>query len=131
MGILIAVLLGLVAIALFCIFMDLITFLYSIAWILPILILVIFIIRLIFRPDFRVKVGSVILGQRRCKGSTLPPTVVTGDESLKHIDSLIDAALVDGVISEREKRAIITKGVGMGIAPEEVEAHIESRLSEL
>ena len=131
MGILISVLLGLVAIALFCVFMDLITLLYNIAWIFPILILVIFIIRLIFRPDFRVKVGSVILGQRRGKGSILPPTVVTGDESLKQIDSLIDAALVDGVISEREKRAIITKGVEMGIAPEEVEAHIESRLSEL
>lgn len=130
MGIFFSILIGLVAIALFCVFMDLLTLLYSIAWIIPVVILVVFILRLIFRPDFRTKVGSVILGQERCKGNTLPPPVVTGAESVERLNEMIDVAFVDGTISEREKRTIITKAVEMGIDPMDAEARIESRLAE-
>ena len=43
---------------------------------------------------------------------------------------MIDAAFVDGTISEREKRTIIMKAVEMGIDPIDAEARIESRLAE-
>ena len=130
MGIIFTILIGLVAIALFCVLMDLITWLYSIAWIIPTVILGAFIIRLIFRPDFRAKVWSVILGQKHSRGSTLPPPVVTGVESIEKLNEMIDAAFVDGTISEREKRTIIMKAVEMGIDPIDAEARIESRLAE-
>ena len=130
MTILFSILIGLVAIALFCVFMDLLTLLYNIAWIIPVVILVVFILRLIFRPDFRTKVGSVILGQKVGKGNMQTIAAVTETESLEQLNSLIDMAIVNGAISERERRAIVTKGVEMGIAPEEVEAYIASRMSE-
>ena len=131
MGIIFTILIGLVAIALFCVLMDLITWFYSIAWIIPTVILGAFVIRLIFRPDFRAKVWGVILGQKHSRGSTLPPPVVTGAESIERLSEMIDVAFVDGTISEREKRAIITKAVEMGIDPIDAEAHIASRLAEL
>ena len=130
MGIIFTILIGLVAIALFCVLMDLITWLYSIAWIIPTVILGAFVIRLIFRPDFRAKVWGVILGQKRSKGSTLPPPVVTGVESIEKLNEMIDAAFIDGTISEREKRTIIMKAVEMGIDPLDAETHIASRLAE-
>lgn len=130
MTILFSILIGLVAIALFCVFMDLLTLLYSIAWIIPVVLLVVFVLRLIFRLDFRTKVGSVILGQKIGKGNIQTIAAVTETESLEQLNSLIDMAIVDGAISERERRAIVTKGVEMGIAPEEVEAYIASRMSE-
>lgn len=130
MGIIFTILIGLVAIALFCVFMDLLTLLYSIAWIIPVVLLVVFVLRLIFRLDFRTKVVSVILGQKVGKGNIQTIAAVTETESLEQLNSLIDMAIVDGAISERERRAIVTKGVEMGIAPEEVEAYIASRMSE-
>ena len=130
MTILFSILIGLVAIALFCVFMDLLTLLYSIAWIIPVVILAVFVLRLIFRPDFRTKVGSVILGQKGGRANIPTATVATETELLEQLNSLIDQAIVDGAISERERRAIATKGVEMGIAPEEVEAYIASRMSE-
>ena len=56
----------------------------------------------------------------------------TKDEDFcKDLNEMIDAAFVDGTISEREKRTIITKAVEMGIDPLDAEAHIASRLAEL
>ena len=64
MGLLVKILLGLGLIALFCVLMDLIAFIYEIAWIFPIIIVGIFLLRLVFRPDFRTKVVSLILGKK-------------------------------------------------------------------
>ena len=86
MTILFSILIGLVAIALFCVFMDLLTLLYSIAWIIPVVILVVFILRLIFRPDFRTKVGSVILGQKGGRANIPTATVATETELLEQLN---------------------------------------------
>lgn len=131
MGIIFTILIGLVAIALFCVLMDLITWLYSIAWIIPVIILGVFFIRLIFRPDFRTKVVAIILGQRRSKGNTPHSTIVARNKSFEQLNDMIDIALVNGIISAKERRTIIEKGLAMGFEPKVVEAHIESRLSKL
>ena len=58
MGCFVSILLGLVALAVFCILMDLLTLVYELAWIVPIVIVVIFIIRFIIQIS---EVRSLIL----------------------------------------------------------------------
>lgn len=135
MGCFISALIGLVLIALFCIFMDMITLLYEIAWIIPVIIIVVFLIRFIVRPDFRNKVFTLIVGRKPRKGNSMDtvelsitPKVTKNLESLK---AMIDVAVSDGEISETEKRSITRKGVEMGIAPREVELIINKRIEEL
>lgn len=132
MGLLVKILLGLLLVAGFCIVMDIITFAYEYIWILPILIVVIFLIRFIFRPDFRNKVFTLIVGRKPRKGNSMDtvelsvtPKVTKNLESLKE---MIDVAVSDGEISETEKRSIAKKGVEMGIAPREVELIINKRI---
>lgn len=134
MGCFVSILLGLVALAVFCVLMDLLTLVYELAWIVPIVIVVIFIIRFIVRPDFRGKVSNFILG-KKCsnkfleKDSDVPPQAEMNTQSV--INDLIDIAMMDGVLSEREKRAVIMKAAEMGIEPDKAEVMIELRLAEL
>lgn len=134
MGCFVSILLGLVALAVFCILMDLLTLVYELAWIVPVGIVIIFIIRFIVRPDFRGKVSNFILG-KKCsnkvlkKDSDVPPQAEMNTQSV--INDLIDIAMMDGVLSEREKRAVIMKAAEMGIEPDEAEVIIELRLAEL
>lgn len=131
MGTLVRILLGLLAIAGFCIIMDLITLLYEYAWVIPAIIGVIFIIRFIVRPDFRAKFFALIVG-RKTKGgrNAINPVVVLTPKVTKNVEALkemIDVAASDGEISEAEKRAIARKGVEMGVAPHEVESIINEK----
>ena len=132
MSLLLRILLGLLAIAGFCIIMDLITFLYEYAWIIPAVIGAIFLIRFIVRPDFRAKVFTLIVGHKMnsSRKSSAPVTVMTPKVS-RNVDVLkemIDVAMSDGEISEAEERAIVRKGVEMGIAPHEVERIINEQI---
>lgn len=134
MGCFVSILLGLVALAVFCVLMDLLTLVYELAWIVPVGIVIIFIIRFIVRPDFRGKVSNFILG-KKCsnkvlkKDSDVPPQAEMNTQSV--INDLIDIAMMDGVLSEREKRAVIMKAAEMGIEPDKAEVMIELRLAEL
>jgi hypothetical protein len=131
MGTLVRILLGLLAIAGFCIIMDLITLLYEYAWVIPAIIGAIFLIRFIVRPDFRAKVFSVIVGKRD-RNYVLPTQRKTNpqEEVIVEdlINDLIDLAIVDGELSERERRNIVMKAAEMGLSPEETEVIIEKKL---
>lgn len=134
MGCFFSILLGLAALAVFCVLMDLLSLVYELAWIVPVGIVIIFIIRFIVRPDFRGKVSNFILG-KKCsnkvlkKDSDVPPQAEMNTQSV--INDLIDIAMMDGVLSEREKRAVIMKAAEMGIEPDKAEVMIELRLAEL
>lgn len=46
-------------------------------------------------------------------------------------EQLINAAAADGVISLKEKQAIINKGIAAGMEPEEAEIMMEAKMQEL
>lgn len=113
---------------------DIITWFYEYWWIFFAFLGGIFLVRFILRPDFRERVFSFIVGKDYKRTIKLKASNIKSAEEqaspLEVINGLIDLAIVDGVISERERRSIITKGAGMGITPDEVEALIVARLNE-
>ena len=131
MGTLVRILLGLLAIAGFCIIMDFITLMYEYAWIIPAIIGAIFLIRFIVRPDFRAKVLSLIIGKRDynyvlpSQRQAAPQEEVIVEDL---INDLIETAIVDGELSERERRNIVMKAAEMGLSPEETEVIIKKNL---
>ena len=120
----IEVLVSLVMIALFCIFMDVLTLFVEYAWIAPIIIGVYLIVRLVLK----------FFGKKK-KVKTLPEPKKVPEikkiDPLAEIRKLIDAALIDGTISERERREIVARGAEFGVTPMEVDAIIRARIDEL
>lgn len=128
----VSILKGLLLLALFCIFMDLITLLYEYAWVILIVIAAIILIRFLIRPDFRQKVITLIVGGRNPKKRSYrsaSESRCSGDA--EYFKTLLDGASVDGEISEAEKRVLVRKGVEMGVSPEEAEILVNGRIIEL
>lgn len=128
----VSILKGLLLLALFCIFMDLITLLYEYAWVILIVIAAIILIRFLIRPDFRQKVITQIVGGRNHKKRSYrsaSESRCSGDA--EYFQTLLDGASVDGEISEAEKRVLVRKGVEMGVSPEEAEIMVNDRIIEL
>lgn len=116
----------------FAMLLDIIGWVYDIAWIFPIIIAAVIIIRFIVRPDFREKVYSLVVGRKREEIKS--PSSYSAPKRSASVDvlkELIDLAAVDGEISESEKRTIIRKGVEMGMDPNDVEIFVNARICEL
>ena len=90
---------GIIVMGLLAICADIITWIYEEAWIIPIILTLIFILIVWKKSFFRKK---------------------------RKLKQLVKAALVDGKITEKEKQTIINKAKKLGMDSGEGEIHIEA-----
>ena len=96
-------------------------FLYNSWWIILSIIACVVIVTIIRRPQILDRWKLRLKGGNKAVN---PPVAIS-------FEQLIKAAAADGVISAKEKQAIINKGVAAGMEPEEAEIMMESKMHEL
>lgn len=92
------------ALGVLAILADIVTWIYEIAWVIPI-ILVLIVLLIIWKRS---------LGHKKGK-----------------IKKLVKAALVDGKITPKEKQTIITKAMKSGLTEGEAEIYVESIIHQM
>lgn len=95
------IIIGILAVIVIAVFMDILTVVYEYAWIMPIVI-VLFILwrKLFFIKRIRIK-------------------------------RLLKSAMVDGAITDKEKQAVIKKAMKSGLSKEEAEIYTEEMIYKL
>ena len=95
------IIIGILAVIVIAVFMDILTVVYEYAWIIPIVI-VLFILwrKLFFIKRIRIK-------------------------------RLLKSAMVDGAITDKEKQAVIKKAMKSGLSKEEAEIYTEEMIYKL
>lgn len=95
------IIIGILAVIVIAVFLDILTVVYEYAWIIPIVI-VLFILwrKLFFIKRIRIK-------------------------------RLLKSAMVDGAITEKEKQAVIKKAMKSGLSKEEAEIYTEEMIYKL
>lgn len=104
MGIFGKILLGLLAIIVLAVILDVLTWIYEVAWVIPIIIVLL--------------IGVIVWK------TSLP-------RKKMRIRKLVNASLVDGKITDREKQTIIRKAMLMGMDAGEAEIYMEESIHKL
>lgn len=98
------IVLGIIVLGALAILADVITWIYEVAWVIPI-VLVLIILIIIWKRS---------LGHKKGK-----------------IKKLVKAALVDGKITSKEKQTVIQKAMKLGLTEGEAEIYVESIIHQM